>query len=97
MMIEKSIRDSSKQKSKIGPWITRSQNLPIKAMGSSENPAVSNDGPSTHMALGCQLHVKADLPGPLSPRGIGSSHDASAGFCRAHWKEGVEVKGWNQR
>lgn len=80
-MSEKLIAHFSKWTGKI----RHIQNLPIKAMGSSQDPLVSNDWPSTQVVRGHQLHLQADLPGPLPQRRVCSSHNAWVCF-RADWK-----------
>lgn len=78
--MKKLIREASKGTDKR----TLARHLPVKAVSSSQDPLGCDDRPSTQVTLTGQFHLQADLPGPLAPRRVRSSHDSCIYFCCAH-------------
>ena len=58
----------------------------LEAVGSSDHPAVSDEGPPTDVSA---TNLEAGLPRPLTLRGHGPAHDAARGALKATvWEQG---------
>lgn len=56
------------------PPLVASQHSPCEAVGSGQDPLVVDEGATAEVAPAA---VKADLPGPITRRGVGPAHDSA--------------------